>query len=626
MMSRLLFATAFFLGTAATVWMGIQFIQASLLGLCVIALVGLVFFIGAAELAHFRRATDSLNQALAATRSPDSLPPAALENWLAPIHESLQNAVRLRIEGERVAMPNPVLTPYLVSLLVMLGLLGTFAGMVVTLKGAVVALEGTTNLEAIRAGLTAPIGGLGLAFGTSVAGVAASAMLGLMSTLSRRERMLVARELDRQIPGVFRPFSRVHTRDATYQALQVQSAGLPVVVEKLTWLTDEVSRLHRQMHDTLTQNQTQFNQTVERAFQGLAQDVSEALKTSLSQSARVTGENIRPVLEHAVAELSETVSQTAKATLSGLQDTHLYQMQAWAKQQEECDTARLQQWHETLSGQQKASRSELTTLSDQVCTSLTTLLEQHTQTSQQLREGIDVLLKQGHSLSLAQQEQTRQWQAQQQQGVENLIAQLDANLTRLRDQETQRSEALLKQMSMLEGSVANHLGTLGQALEAPMTRLIETASETPRAAAEVIGQLREELTRSLSRDNALLEEREQLLQSLQNLSTRLTDQVESEVNRIAQVSELFAGSATEMASLGEAFGYAMNLYHESNDRLAGTLERIEQALSNATQRSDEQLGYYVAQAREVIDHSVHSQKEIFEEIRQLGQKHSAEVA
>lgn len=159
-----------------------------------------------------------------------------------------------------------------------------------------------------------------------------------------------------------------------------------------------------------------------------------------------------------------------------------------------------------------------------------------------------------------------------------------------------------------------------------MTRLIETASETPRAAAEVIGQLREELTRSLSRDNALLEEREQLLQSLQNLSTRLTDQVESEVNRIAQVSELFAGSATEMASLGEAFGYAMNLYHESNDRLAGTLERIEQALSNATQRSDEQLGYYVAQAREVIDHSVHSQKEIFEEIRQLGQKHSAEVA
>jgi hypothetical protein len=34
-------------------------------------------------------------------------------------------------------------------------------------------------------------------------------------------------------------------------------------------------------------------------------------------------------------------------------------------------------------------------------------------------------------------------------------------------------------------------------------------------------------------------------------------------------------------------------------------------------RSDEQLAYYVAQAREIIDLSLMSQKEIFEELRQL---------
>ncbi|MBK8971363.1 MAG: hypothetical protein IPM37_08370 [Hahellaceae bacterium] len=625
MMSRLLFATAFFLGAAATVWMGIQFLEASLLGLCVIALVGLVFSIGAVELLHFRRATTSLNSALSATKGPTALPPTTLESWLAGVHDSLQNAVRLRIEGERVAMPNPVLTPYLVSLLVMLGLLGTFAGMVVTLKGTVVALEGTTNLEAIRAGLTAPIGGLGLAFGTSVAGVAASAMLGLMSTLSRRDRMLAARELDHQIPRVFRPFSRVLAREATYQALQAQSAGLPVATEKLTWLTEEVSRLHTRLTETLAQNQTQFHQTVERAFQGLARDVSDALKTSLAKSARLTGENIRPVLENAVTELTRTVNQTTQETLRGLQDTHLGQMQDWAKQQEDSDHIRLEAWQATLSTQQDASHAALSRMTDQVNAGLTSLLDQHTQTNQQLREGIDDLLRQGHALSLTQQEQTRHWQAQNREEAERLLQQLEAQLTRLRDQETQRSETLLSQMSTLEGSVARHLGTLGQALEAPMTRLIETASETPRAAAEVIGQLREELTRSMARDNALLEERQQLMQGLQSLSSRLSGQVETEVSRIAEVSELFAGSAAEMASLGEAFGYAMNLYHESNDRLAGTLERIEQALQNATQRSDEQLGYYVAQAREVIDHSVHSQKEIFEEIRQLGQKKQAEV-
>ena len=48
-----------------------------------------------------------------------------------------------------------------------------------------------------------------------------------------------------------------------------------------------------------------------------------------------------------------------------------------------------------------------------------------------------------------------------------------------------------------------------------------------------------------------------------------------------------------------------------------SLARIEESLENASSRSDEQLGYYVAQAREIIDHSMLSQKEIFEELRQL---------
>ena len=33
--------------------------------------------------------------------------------WLASVHTSLHHAVRLRVEGERVALPGPALTPYL---------------------------------------------------------------------------------------------------------------------------------------------------------------------------------------------------------------------------------------------------------------------------------------------------------------------------------------------------------------------------------------------------------------------------------------------------------------------------------------------------------------------------------
>ena len=70
-------------------------------------------------------------------------------------------------------------------------------------RGTGIALENATDVEAIRASLAAPVKGLGLAFGTSVAGVAASAMLGLMSALSRRERQRTAQQLDARISWVF---------------------------------------------------------------------------------------------------------------------------------------------------------------------------------------------------------------------------------------------------------------------------------------------------------------------------------------------------------------------------------------------------------------------------------------
>ena len=40
------------------------------------------------------------------------------------------------------------------------------------------------------------------------------------------------------------------------------------------------------------------------------------------------------------------------------------------------------------------------------------------------------------------------------------------------------------------------------------------------------------------------------------------------------------------------------------------LARIEQALGVSNERSDEQLAYYVAQAREIIDHNLLSHQKI----------------
>ena len=73
----------------------------------------------------------------------------------------------------------------------------------------------------------------------------------------------------------------------------------------------------------------------------------------------------------------------------------------------------------------------------------------------------------------------------------------------------------------------------------------------------------------------------------------------------------------EVASLGEAFGGAVQLFGQSNEQMLAQLQRIEAAMAQSLARSDEQLDYYVAQAREVIELSVGAQKQIIDGLQQL---------
>jgi hypothetical protein len=84
---------------------------------------------------------------------------------------------------------------------------------------------------------------------------------------------------------------------------------------------------------------------------------------------------------------------------------------------------------------------------------------------------------------------------------------------------------------------------------------------------------------------------------------------------LADVTEQFASRSAEIASLGDAFNSAVTLFSDSNNQLIENLTRIEASLEKSNNRSDEQLGFYVAQAREIIDHNLLSQKEIIDALR-----------
>ena len=94
-----------------------------MLGVCL--LIAVVYLLGGADLLRYRKATVNLQTALDALQDT----PADLAHWLQSLDVSLRAAVRLRVAGERVALPAPTLPAYLSGVLVLLGMLGTLLGL-----------------------------------------------------------------------------------------------------------------------------------------------------------------------------------------------------------------------------------------------------------------------------------------------------------------------------------------------------------------------------------------------------------------------------------------------------------------------------------------------------------------
>jgi hypothetical protein len=795
-------------GLAAVCWVGIGYIGSNPLALAITLLIGAFYVMGALELHRFHQATTTLSRAV--TDMPQA--PASLGQWLDPLHPSLRNAVRLRVEGERVGLPSPALTPYLVGLLVLLGMLGTFLGMVVTLNGTGSALEHATDLQAMRASLAAPVKGLGVAFGTSLAGVAASAMLGLVSALCRRDRLQTAQLLDTRIATTLRVFSLAHQREESFKLLQAQGQAMPALVDRLQLLMEAMAQQNHALNERLISSQDSFHGKAEAAYASLATSVDHSLKHSLTEGARIAGATIQPVVEATMAgiaretaALHDTVGHSVQQQLEGLStrfeastatvaeiwksalDGHqraslalssdlrgsLGQFAETFEQRSaslvDSMAARLEttvgsvsdNWRdalaqqarasETLSGDtQRALAAASATFEQHSASLLNTVGQAHTELQTELAsrdqqrlaawtealEAMAVSLKQEWQQAGARNENQQQEicktladtardiSAQTQAHAKSTIAEIGQLvqaaseapraaaevIAELREKQAgfeQHSVSLLQTVNQAHTDLQTEMASRdqqrlaawtqsleamaqslqqewqqagtrsenqqqeicktlaetareisaqthanGQSTIAEIGQLVQAASEAPRAAAEVIAELRQKLTDSMARDNTMLEERSRILGTLETLldavnhasteqrtaidslvaasaelldrvGTRFTDKVDAETGKMADVAAQITGSAVEVASLGEAFGFAVQLFTESNDKLGAHLQRIEGALGKSIARSDEQLAYYVAQAREVIDLSIMSQKQIVEDLQQIASRRVA---
>ncbi|WP_102817152.1 DUF802 domain-containing protein [Burkholderia ubonensis] len=836
----------FMAGLVAVCWIGAGYVASNPPAAVVTLLIAACYLAGAAELLRYRQATATLAGAVNGLSGP----PPALDAWLDTLHPSLRGAVRARIEGARAALPGPSLTPYLVGLLVLLGMLGTLLGMVVTLKGTGAALESATDLDAIRASLIAPVKGLGYAFGTSIAGVATSAMLGLLSALVRRDRLDASQQLDAKIATTLRVHSHAHQREESFRLLQKQADAMPALVERLQTMMTAIDARSAALHEQQIASQQAFFDRTEQAYARLASSVGQSLQDSAAESARVAGAALQPVMEttmaglaremtvlrdavtHAVerqldglssgfeattanvtgiwnraldehrrsseaaaghlhaalGQFTDTFAQRSTDLLDGvatrLEATEQRMADGWqhalARQEQVGETLaghnaraleaaaatfeqhsasllrtigeshtrlqgelasrdeqRLAAWCESLAAMAAAMRDDLAQTSahhvsrqQAICDALAkTATDIGTQTSMFEQHSASLLntMRESHAnlqTELASRDEQRlaTWSASlaemaaklsdewaqtsashmgRQQAICDALAQTatdigsqtttfeqhsasllntmresHANLqTELASRDEQRlaawsaslaemaaklsdewaqtsAQAASRQQDICDtlARTANDITAQAQAHAsdtiAEISRLVQAASEAPKAAAEVVAELRQRLSDSMVRDTAMLDERSRLLATLETLldavnhasteqrgavdalvrtsadlldrvGARFNDTVDAETRKLDAVAAQVTAGAVEVASLGDAFGMAVQVFGESNDKLLSHLQRIEAALEKSLARSDEQLEYYVAQAREVIDLSMMSQKQIVEDLQQL---------
>jgi len=186
---------------------------------------------------------------------------------------SILDSVAQRIDEARE------ITRYIVNLLIFLGLLGTFYGLATTVPAVVDTIrnlapqEGEGGVEVfnrLMTGLEAQLGGMGVAFASSLLGLAGSLVVGLLELFAGHGQNRFYRELEEwissitrvgfaagdgegggehgMVSGVLEHMSE--QMDALQQLVTQSDVSRAMVDEKLGVLADSIERLTRRMSET----------------------------------------------------------------------------------------------------------------------------------------------------------------------------------------------------------------------------------------------------------------------------------------------------------------------------------------------------------------------------------------
>lgn len=188
-----------------------------------------------------------------AEESPVLLKP--LTKHLSGIHRDRfrLSALSLRtvLEGIRAHLDESrELSSYMTGLLIFLGLLGTFWGLLGTITAVVKVIEGlevgSSNysiiFETIKAGLQEPLKGMGTAFSTSLFGLGGALVLGFLDIQAGQAQNRFFNEMEEWLSGVTQLIDREEKLDLDRIT---QSKGMENIEDRLEMLVKEIRENQR---------------------------------------------------------------------------------------------------------------------------------------------------------------------------------------------------------------------------------------------------------------------------------------------------------------------------------------------------------------------------------------------
>src|SRR5580704_14242231 len=184
---------------------------------------------------------------------------------------------------------------YLTGLLVFLGLLGTFWGLIETvgsvggiINGLKIGGDADTVFETLKEGLAAPLGGMGISFSSSLFGLAGSLVLGFLDLQASQAQ------------------NRFYTEVEDWLATTVQEVGVGTVGGALPiGLIDAVERLRRSIDDSGSSKATTAAMAnLAEAIQGLVQHMrseQQMIRDWADEQAKLN-RDLRRFMEHVARE------------------------------------------------------------------------------------------------------------------------------------------------------------------------------------------------------------------------------------------------------------------------------------------------------------------------------------